>query len=377
MCIGPAWLYLVPDVVSLKEQPGFAERKGHAGPERYIRRIVLDGQGGPNLVTDTKPTIFLRTSERTAFKRCRQSWQWSYVDQIKPKVTQTPLRFGTLVHAALEARYPKGIRRGPHPARTFEKLYETELAEQIKNGFRDEDGEWHEAGQLGVAMLENFVDTFGADDEWDVIASELPFQVKLKETAKHRIVYVGTIDGVWRNRRTKKIWLNDWKTTKQITTSHLTIDEQAGAYWTFGSEFLRQTGVLGKNDDLRGVLFTFLRKAKPDPRPTDKYGRCLNKDGTISQKQPAPYFHREPTRRNAHESKMIRQRVLAEVGEMLQVRRGKLQAYVNPSQMNCSWCGYKDACELRQSGHDVEEFLMSTMQQWEPYSAHSIKDSGD
>jgi hypothetical protein len=316
--------------------------------------------------------IYLRTSERS--QRCRQAWWWSFVEQIKPKTAAPALRFGSLVHQAMEKRYKKGVRRGPHPAKTFLALYEQELEAQAKMGFRDEDGTWHEAGELGEVMLNNFVDTYGADEEWEVIASEMPFQVTLHETPRFKVVYVGIIDGVWRNRSTKKIWINDWKTAKSISTKHLVLDEQAGAYWGFGPEFLRQQGIIKPKDELQGILFTFMRKAKPDPRPRNQAGLHLNKDGSVSKQQPAPYFERVATRRNAHESLRLRERALSEARDMMRVRMGKSDVYINPSAMNCAMCGYRDICELQESGHDFENLKKMTMIAWDPYAEHEIDD---
>jgi hypothetical protein len=53
----------------------------------------------------------------------------------------------------MEQRYPPGTKRGPHPAETFEQLYEEELKEAVGFGFRDEDGKWEDALGIGVAML--------------------------------------------------------------------------------------------------------------------------------------------------------------------------------------------------------------------------------
>ena len=368
--------------------------------------------------------IFLRTSERSSFKRCRQAWWWAFVEQVKPKTAAPALRFGSLVHKAMEIRYPKGVKRGPHPAETFERLYEEELKTQTKMGFRDEDGDWHEAGQMGVAMLNHFVEEFGKDEEWEVVASELPFQVTLHETERFKVVYVGVIDGVWRNRKTKKLWMNDWKTAKTISTKHLTLDEQAGAYWGFGPDFLLQEKLIKKTDALQGILFTFMRKAKPDgryrhpqsglylnlPKAADvkhvlnenglyvpKKGEGSGKDGAVvvadlvgalpdnlrdralilgevSKDQPGAFFERVPTRRSKVESERLKARALSEAQDMMRVRLGKSDVYINPSAMNCGSCGYRDPCELQESGHDFESLMKMTMVDWDPYAEHEVYD---
>src|SRR3954468_24333171 len=96
----------------------------------------------------------VRNSERMTFKRCQQQWYWGWIDQLKPIEEAPPLKFGDLVHRALARYYKPGIKRGPHPAKVFERLYEKKREREFVEGFRDEDGDWHEAGHLGVSMLE-------------------------------------------------------------------------------------------------------------------------------------------------------------------------------------------------------------------------------
>src|SRR5213075_762041 len=103
-------------------------------------------------------------------------WDRSFNDLLKPRREAPALRFGSLIHKALEVRYPPGIRRGPKPAPTFEKLYEKESELAHKEfGFKDEDGEWQDLAEVGVDMLTRFLDEYGKDEEWKVIKSEMTF----------------------------------------------------------------------------------------------------------------------------------------------------------------------------------------------------------
>jgi hypothetical protein len=90
------------------------------------------------------------------------------------------LRFGSLIHAALAKYYIPGTKRGAHPAKTFEKLYAEELKEQTTMGWRDEDEKWQDAGELGVLMMENYVEFYGADDRWEVLCTEQPFETVVR-----------------------------------------------------------------------------------------------------------------------------------------------------------------------------------------------------
>lgn len=350
--------------------------------------------------------LLLRTSERSSFKRCRWAWDRGYNDLIKPQTAAPPLRFGSLVHKSLEKFYRPGVKRGPRPATTFLKLYEAELKEQTTFGFRDENGEWQDAGGLGVDMLEHYYETYGKDDEYEVVATEQPFQVPVfNDKGKIVFYYVGVLDGIWRHRPTRKLRLVDHKTAKAISTNHLALDEQAGAYWTYGAEWLLKKGLLKPKQRLDGIMYNFLRKAKRDERPRNPLGQYLNKPskavlveeygdkvkglgvddilikypkavalGEVSKSQPPDYFHRELVWRGDTDRERLRTRVLAEAREMRLIRKGSLEAYKSPGQMTCGGCGYKDICELHEAGADWEGLAGDTMAEWDPYAEHEIYD---
>jgi hypothetical protein len=351
-----------------------------------------------------KNLLLVRTSERGNWKRCRWLWDQNYNKKLKPIQESPALRFGTLVHAALEDRYPVGKRRGPHPARRFEELYAADLKQAERDWGTFADDEWVEALDLGVYMLEGYVDKYGKDEEWEVIASEMTFQVPVylpdyfaEKDGLHQNVdltpdvfygkeplfyYVGTMDGVWRNRMDKGIRIIDYKTTKNDAKKEgqgkLKLDEQGTAYWTWGCDWLINEKILGPRqaESLDGMLYTFLRKAKRDDREQDADGNYLNQDGSVSGKQPSPRFHRELVYRSESEREKARRRVCEEVVEMIAVRQGILGPYKNPdtgSNGHCGWCPQRDVCELHEAGADWETLRDVTMIEWDPYDAHEIK----
>lgn len=360
--------------------------------------------------TRRKPRLpdapLLRTSERTTFKRCAWQWDRSYNDRLAPRVEAPALRFGTLIHKALEARYPPGVKRGPKPAVTFEKLYHAELKEaEDKWGFRDSDGEWADACQLGISMLENYVATYGRDEEWRVIASEMTFRVPVYSPAvpdtegwylnihgvpvqKRHVMfyYVGTLDGVWQDRMRGGVRINDYKTTsndpEQEARGKLLLDEQGTAYWTWGVDFLAEMGILKPKEfqALDGMVYTFLRKAKLDERPRNAQGQYLNQDGSVSKKQPPPYFHREIVYRDREQTDRARQRAVEEVLDMQAMRDGTRPVYKSPGlgypDQQCKACPFFDICELHEIGADWESMRDASLTTWDPYADHEIKEEG-
>lgn len=327
----------------------------------------------------------LRNSERMSFKRCRQQWHWNFNELLKPVETSPPLKFGDLVHQALAIYYKPGIKRGPLPAETFERLFTTTYDQEYAEGFRDEDGDWHKAGDLGVSMLERYVERYKErDKEFRVLSSEQVFQVprrvRIPGHGMVRFKVVGTVDALCRNRGGRKdlFWL-EHKTTKAIATDALPMDEQAGTYWTFGPEWMRKQGILKDGEDPSHILYNFLRKWAPDPAVRyDAMGRKLNKDGSVSKQQPAETFLRWPVYRDEADKKVMEARVKDEFKDIFLIRAGDPAqggVYKNPGPLfmpNCRGCPFRDMCELHETGSDWKSFRDATMTTWDPYAAHEI-----
>lgn len=317
----------------------------------------------------------IRTSERTTFTRCRQKWWWSYVEGLTPLEVAPALRFGDLVHQSLAAWYKPGAKRGRKPWLTFKKLYTAQLEEMEQFGMYTDEGEWTDAMLLGDAMLRNYVEFYGDDKLIEVIYPEKEFQVDLADpqTDEYICTYVGTFDAIIRDLKTGKIGLFEHKTAKAISLAHLQLDEQAGSYWAFGTDWLRSQGILGKRESLDFILYNFLRKAKPDARPQDREGRYLNQNGTVSKIQPAPYFVRQIVYRTDNDRRSTMLRIIEQAKEMEACRNGEMAIYKTPTR-DCAWdCPFgprSGMCELHEMGSDWEDVRDSVFTYWDPYEHH-------
>jgi hypothetical protein len=302
----------------------------------------------------------------------------------------TALRFGDLVHRALAAYYIPGRKRGPAPAETFAKLYE-EQARELQDGygfnvFSDET--WVDALDLGRGMLTRYVDEYAPDDaEYEIISSEQVFQVPVykRMPAAFRFKAVGTLDGVWRHLPTKRIVFKEFKTATAINTDALALDEQASMYWTFGPAWLRKQGILKAGEDIDHILYTFLRKAVPNPADRfDSEGRRLNKDGSISKRQSAAYFARVPVYRDAADKRRFYERLRAEAADMYIIGAAATQewngelpplVYKNPGTLafpNCRGCPVRESCEVHESGGDWHAVLDQITVPWDGYSPYEL-----
>lgn len=320
----------------------------------------------------------VRNSEIKTYKRCRLRWDWSYNLHLEPSQSASALRFGELVHGALERWYIPGRKRGPHPAKTFIKLYQKQLERLTRLRMKKGD-DWIDADELGVAMLKHYVEHYGTDDHIEIVAPEMPFKVRLAPD----VVSVGKLDAVYRDLSTGRLGIIDHKTAASIGTGHLTLDEQAGTYFAVAPSFLRWKGILEPNEDLSVITYNFLRKAVPDQRPfkwsmhkgVRKKLYC-NKDGSVSKSQPPDYFHREPVWRGEADRKEIIGRIISTSREMQRARDGELEIIKNPTDRCQFDCQFKDPCELHEQGSDWEEMLDMAYVEWDPYSDHEVARKG-
>lgn len=330
-----------------------------------------------------KTLPWVRTSERLTLNQCPQKWWWAYEDRLRGGTPSPALRFGSLVHEALEVYYKPGIKRGPRPAETFEKLFDKDVKNALDQfGMRDIDDKWYNAKELGVSMLEAYHEKWGTDNEWKVIATEAPFHqiVYSPKTGKPAFVYVGVVDGVWQRRTDKTFWIIDHKTTKDDPRGKaeaLVMDEQAGAYWTYGLDALRADGRIPADTPLSGMLYNFLRKGKPDERSKNAAGQALNKNGSVSERQPTPLFHREPVFRNEKDGEMVRRRIWLQWMRIRGLRKNPDTVYKIPGTLHsphCRWCEFKDMCELHESQDDWKLFREAAFHVYNPYSQHEIEE---
>jgi hypothetical protein len=325
----------------------------------------------------------LRTSERLSFKTCEQRWHWNFNDRRKSRDEKPALRFGDLIHRSLERYYKPGLKRGTHPAKTFEKLYHKDLeAELLRLRIKTPDDEWLDALDLGIGMLKRYVDQFAdRDDEYEVLASEQTFQVPIldPDTGELLTVYVGTFDGIWRKLTDRTIWFKEFKTTGSSVPEvlrGLPMDEQAGSYWTFGPDWLHERGILKPKQDLDGILYTIFRKSIPNPDWNFNHlGQRINLDGSVSKTQPGQYFGRQPVFRDEADKAIMRERVVEEARRMAALRAQPDKVIKNPGPLfmpNCKFCEFRDVCELHETGGDWQAMMKQTTMKWDPYEAHEI-----
>lgn len=366
-------------------------------------------------------TITVRTSERGTFKRCPKKWYWAYVEGLRPLRPANALWFGIAVHEAFATWYQEGSKREGNLADLFDAALEGDRS--IITEIEDGEVLYEDARELGRAMLDNYVAHYGHDEEWDVIATEVTFQIKIKTAWGFTIRYVGTWDGVYRDRRTGEIWLMEHKTAAQIRIDHLPLDDQAGSYWALAGIILRQQGILKPGEEIAGIMYNIVKKDRRDDRPVNPAtGLTTNKPlkkhyaetfaqhfgrsdydgkpyekftiaelesiakqqgiavyGDPSKEQPGELLARIPVHRSAAERKTQIQRIKDEALYMYKIRQGDpdYPVYKSVNQfgpMACTNCEFFRLCQLDESGDDMaEDFKAAMFTTWNPYGDHQRK----
>jgi hypothetical protein len=374
----------------------------------------------------------MRTSERSSLKKCVQKWYWSQVEGLVPNRAANPLWFGSAVHEGLAAWYLPGLERGPHPAETFNTALEGERNMLVNN--EDEEQEYQDARALGTSMLERYVDYYGIDDTWEVIATEQVFRVTMTRpemeifghlipALKGWLTYVGIWDGIFRDLITGEIWLMEHKTAASIRVDHLPLDDQAGSYWAIANKILRRRGLIGPNEKLAGIRYNFLRKSLGDDRPTNERGEATNQPqkihyvdalynfygedgdseemrawatdlpklslaklkemaevqklqvlGEVSKIQPPASFERFDIYRSDGEQATMIDRIKTEAMFAAAYRDGSLPITKAPSR-DCGWCAYEKICVMDEHGdqESVEDMKAVLFHTRNPYEDHVKK----
>jgi len=361
----------------------------------------------------------LRTSERKTWGDCPQQWWWSYVEELAPIRKSNALWFGALWHDALALWYLLGKKRGPHPAETLEKTINQHR--RIFVNTEEEEEEVIDARELGIAMGEGYVNTYGTDEQWDILAIEKTSAIIFKRGGVPYLRYLFCVDGLYRDLDTGEVFILEHKTAKAIQTGHLRLDNQAGSYFAAAPIVFPLDQLLKPGERIAGIQYNYARKAKPDQRPVNARGMFTNKPtkahyvaamngkvygkpgtgqplgevslsryslddlqdlatangitvlGEESKTQPAPYFVRpDPIYRTERERLTQLHRIQEEAHYMEQMRAGNPDfPVIKTPGDHCRWCPFNQMCELDEHDKDAAEgFKLGQMTHRDPYEQY-------
>lgn len=324
----------------------------------------------------------IRSHERMDFKRCQRKWFWHWRKGLVPKNKSFgALDLGTWVHDAfavwyLPATAKREVRRWGVLSEHFHTIARAAI-ERSKETVPDFVlAEADELYALGLAMMEAYEKHYGRDERVSVVKPEIPLEFDFSDEegtvfAKHKL----KPDMLYRDTETGKLWLMEHKTAKTVKVDHLAIDDQARPYGAMSERALRRAGLFKKGDRLAGINYNFIRKGMPDERETDAEGRALNKDGTVSKRQPAPFFARYPVFMSTGAKAQTLLRLRAEVALITTVtdylRRGELRPSMltkTPHKSCPRFCDYFEMCKLEEEGADISVMQRSAYRIENPYA---------
>lgn len=329
----------------------------------------------------------LRTSERGDFKRCPWMWQQRWLNGLTPLREPTWALFGKAYHRALEVYYPVGRKRGSvadacdmflqeledQGRKVGVDIEDLEEAERMKAEAKGKDVKLYPARELGPEMLRSYHEFYEGDRQWEVIHTEQTFQIDVPDPdyeGETIVVYAGTWDALMVHIPTKRLWLWDHKTAKTIPSpGYLDLNDQAGTYPWVAKEVLVHKGILTKKDRIAGIVFSYSKKSPPDGRPKNKAGESLNKDGSVSAKQPAKRFERYESPRSAEQNVRQAQRVQDEAVVIEMARNNEIPILKNTAH-DCERCVLFDLCQLHEAGEDWEFYRDQMFRHRDPYADH-------
>lgn len=193
-------------------------------------------------------------SEVDTYRQCRLKHQLSYQERWRAEEEAEALTRGTLWHTIMEIHYSACKARREGDRRAFGRS-----KEQIMRLLYDPvTGAQSEMQELLEWMYRGYVELYGADPEWEVVAIEQRFEVWLPTARGTRSTFklAGTADLIVRDFSAGGgLWIVDHKTCKNLPKGKdLDMEDQTGIYtW-----LMRQ----GLGLDIRGAIYNFARTQK-------------------------------------------------------------------------------------------------------------------
>ena len=172
--------------------------------------------------------IVVSYSELDTFRQCPLKHHLGYkLRYRKPNVEGSALSRGSLWHEVLEIHYRElAARQSTRALSRAKKQVARHLTDPVT-------GERTEQQELIWWMYLGHVEAYGADEQWEILEVEYPFEVGLVEAEgdKPEIRFKGKMDLLVRDRATGKVWIVDHKSGAELPSAKvIDIDDQFGLY---------------------------------------------------------------------------------------------------------------------------------------------------
>jgi len=236
------------------------------------------GAGGPVIAErstpkEKPPVPVLSSSMIDTLLRCRQLYDYKYVQNIEPIIEAPELFIGRILHLGLEAHYRGDNLTKAQAVMCDEWDKQVQLIVDSTTQVWDEDRErWKDILQLCVSMLEHYAHYYG-DEKLDVVETEHEFNVPIlspdgDEVARFR----GTIDMVTKSNGHYQLW--DHKTLSSFNGGWETGNHLSRQFRRYSWAWWQETGNMPSEFIVNG-----LRKKLPAvPQELKKGGLSKRKD---------------------------------------------------------------------------------------------------
>ena len=315
----------------------------------------------------------IRSHARIDYKRCPKKWYWKWLRGLTPR-TENPsaLSLGTWVHAAFAVWYASGFKRWGRLVDHFETVSEASFDRHFNSATEQQIEKARQLQMLGVAMMQAYENHYDKDSKVNVIKTELPLEFEISDGNKIIAIHRFKPDMVYFDEN-NDVWLMEHKTADTIRTEHLIIDDQARPYGAMAEAALKKAGVIRSGVRFRGIMYNFIRKAFPDERKTNELGQYLNKNGSVSKRQPSKLFVRHPLPMGARAKATTLRRVQSESQLLTVLRQSIIDKKIEPSYIpktphySCpKTCQFFQMCVLEEEGADIRDMQRSMFRVEDP-----------
>ncbi len=342
----------------------------------------------PVKITSTSAT------ERAGFRKCRRQWLLGTVHRLDSNEGNVNFFLGTIYHRGLEAYYRSQMAGEDEDSRAIAALdaYQAAFTDAIDTvttqlGFLAPVGipAFREAGELGFAMLQNYVDRERVDPLLDeVVAVEFRVNVAIRD-ARGRKVGTLSVQADVVGRKDGELRVVDHKTaSRAMPSSHLDLDDQLTAevfaWWQASGEFPEKAvyNVSYKKSPgppkmIKGSKTEPIKlsKSKSQATTAELYRQAIIEHhldptgyedilGILEERErngEDALFHREEVFRTPGQMEAFERDLLHEWQDMRRVALHPEMAYPNPTSMNCGGCPVRAICTTVQDGGDVSAII--------------------
>lgn len=319
----------------------------------------------------------VRSSERVTYKRCQTKWYWSYRKGLVPRSKKFgALELGTWIHEAQSKWYLPGFAREGLLGERFATIADSVIEQAALDGAPEyvlEKAE--ELAELGLIMCQQYQAHYGYDKALNIVGTEVPLEFEFPDWDGNPVArHIFKPDAIYQDRK-GGFWILETKTATTIKTGHLSLDDQARPYGAMAERAMREAGIMSGNDKFEGMMYNFMRKGLPDERETNSKGQALNKDGSVSKRQPNPLFLRYPVKSTRAGKAATLNRLRGEVVEIARlgnfIRKTpnfQLRNLHKTPHTSCErFCDYFEMCKVHEEGTDIRGMQRSMYRQENPY----------